>query len=54
MIRTPLPPEALDATDRAILNALQEGFPLVPRPFAAIFDICGKSVPSRVLVHFLT
>jgi len=25
----------LDATDRAILNALQEGFPLVPRPFAA-------------------
>lgn len=25
---------ALDATDRAILNALQEGFPLCPRPFA--------------------
>ena len=26
-------PEALDATDRAILNALQEGFPLSHRPF---------------------
>lgn len=25
----------LDATDRRILNALQEGFPLVPRPYAA-------------------
>lgn len=25
----------LDATDRAILNALQEGFPVAPRPFAA-------------------
>ncbi len=34
MRRTALPPDALDATDRAILNALQEGFPLSPRPFA--------------------
>lgn len=25
---------ALDATDRAIINALQAGFPLSPRPFA--------------------
>lgn len=25
---------ALDATDRAIVNALQGGFPLTPRPFA--------------------
>jgi len=25
---------ALDATDRRILNALQDGFPLVPRPYA--------------------
>ncbi|MFV0383611.1 Lrp/AsnC family transcriptional regulator [Paracoccus sp. (in: a-proteobacteria)] len=33
MTRRPLPPEALDDTDRAILNALQEGFPLTPRPF---------------------
>lgn len=34
MRREVLPPEALDATDRAILNALQDGFPLTPRPFA--------------------
>jgi DNA-binding Lrp family transcriptional regulator len=34
MRREVLPPDALDATDRAILNALQEGFPLTPRPFA--------------------
>lgn len=33
MRRAALPPDALDATDRAILNALQEGFPLAPRPF---------------------
>ena len=31
--RTVLPPDALDATDRAILNALQDGFPLTPRPY---------------------
>ncbi len=35
MRRNPLPPGALDATDRAILNALQDGFPLSPRPFDA-------------------
>lgn len=33
MRRTALSPDALDATDRAILNALQEGFPLSHRPF---------------------
>ena len=33
MRRAALPPDALDATDRAILNALQEGFPLSHRPF---------------------
>ena len=31
--RTILPPEALDSTDRAILNALQDGFPITPRPY---------------------
>lgn len=30
MRRSPLPAEALDATDRAILNRLQDGFPLSP------------------------
>ena len=35
MRRSPLPKGTLDATDRQILNALQEGFPISPRPFAA-------------------
>lgn len=30
---TGAPTIALDATDRSILNALQEGFPITPRPF---------------------
>lgn len=34
MRRAPLPDDALDATDRRILNALQDGFPICPRPFA--------------------
>ena len=34
MRRAPLAHDALDATDRAILNALQDGFPIAPRPFA--------------------
>lgn len=34
MSRATLPAAMLDATDRAILTALQEGFPLCPRPFA--------------------
>lgn len=33
MRRTPLPQDALDTTDRAILNTLQGGFPLTSRPF---------------------
>ena len=32
---------SLDATDRAILNALQEGFPLTPRPFATAAEALG-------------
>ncbi|WP_026379113.1 Lrp/AsnC family transcriptional regulator [Afifella pfennigii] len=35
MIAWPLPPDTLDETDRRILDALQEGFPLTSRPFAA-------------------
>lgn len=34
MRRTALPEGTLDATDRKILNALQDGFPVSPRPFA--------------------
>ncbi|MGL4526874.1 MAG: Lrp/AsnC family transcriptional regulator, partial [Aestuariivirga sp.] len=48
MIRTPLPPEALDATDRAILNALQKGFPLVPRPFAATGQSLGLTEETLI------
>lgn len=48
MRRTPLPPDALDATDRAILNALQDGFPLVPRPFAAAAITLNLSEESLI------
>ncbi|WP_415184601.1 Lrp/AsnC family transcriptional regulator [Phaeovulum sp.] len=34
MRRLPLPADALDATDRRILNMLQDRFPLSPAPFA--------------------
>jgi DNA-binding Lrp family transcriptional regulator len=40
-MRTRLPPGALDAADRAILNALQEGFPLAPRPYAEAAERLG-------------
>ena len=43
MRRTPLGADALDATDRAILNALQDGFPLTPRPFAQAAAPLGLS-----------
>ncbi len=33
-MRRPAAPVALDDADRAILNALQEGFPICPRPYA--------------------
>jgi DNA-binding Lrp family transcriptional regulator len=35
MRKTPLPPDALDDVDRAIINQLQEGFPLSQHPFEA-------------------
>lgn len=34
-------PVALDAIDRRIVNALQGGFPLVPRPYAAAAEAIG-------------
>lgn len=51
MTRRSLPPGALDATDRAILNALQEGFPLTPRPFedaGAGLGIAGADLIARL------
>lgn len=39
--RTPLAPDALDATDRAIINRMQDGLPLVSHPFAALANDLG-------------
>lgn len=43
MRRAVLPEGALDATDRSVLNALQDGFPLSPRPFAEAGAALGLS-----------
>ena len=51
MRREPLPDGALDATDRAIINALQEGFALSPRPFeetGAALGITGEALIARL------
>lgn len=47
----PLSPDALDEADRRILNALQEGFPLSPRPFAeagAALDLSEAELIERI------
>lgn len=49
--RTVLPPQALDQTDRAVLNALQDGFPLTPRPYhdaGAALGITGDALIARL------
>lgn len=49
--RSVLPPQALDATDRRILNALQDGFPLTPRPYddaGAALGISGDDLIARL------
>ena len=38
---TTLPPEALDATDRLLINRLQDGLPLEHAPFAAVAHEAG-------------
>lgn len=48
MRRAPLPPEALDATDRALLNLMQEGMEIVPRPFAAPAAALGLSEEALI------
>ena len=50
-LRSVLPPDALDATDRAILNALQDGFPLTARPYddaGAALGITGENLIARL------
>ncbi len=41
MSRRPLDPQALDAIDRAAINALQDGLPLIPRPYAPLAEALG-------------
>ena len=51
MRRRTLPPDALDATDRAILNRLQEGFPLSRHPYAeagASLGLTGADLIGRL------
>ncbi len=43
MRRKPLPADALTATDRALLNTLQDGFPLDDQPFATVGAELGLS-----------
>lgn len=40
-MRTTLPPDALDATDRLLINRLQDGLPLEHAPFAAVAQEAG-------------
>lgn len=47
-MRMTLPPEALDATDRLLINRLQDGLPLQHAPFAPIAREAGISEPDVV------
>ena len=49
MRRAALPPDALDATDRAVLNALQDGLPVTARPFAEAAR--QLDLPERELIE---
>ena len=40
-MRTTLPPDALDATDRLLINRLQDGLPLTHAPFAPLAAEAG-------------
>jgi siroheme decarboxylase len=42
-MRATLPPEALDATDRLLINRLQDGLPLMHDPFAPVAREAGIS-----------
>jgi DNA-binding Lrp family transcriptional regulator len=43
MRRAPLPPDALDDADRALIDAAQDPLPLTPAPFAALGARLGLS-----------
>ncbi len=50
MIPTRMPQNQarLDDLDRAIINRLQDGFPLVPNPFDVVADELGCSAPALI------
>lgn len=47
-MRRALPPEALDATDRLLINRLQDGLPLTHAPFAAVAAEAGITEAEAV------
>ena len=47
-MRATLPPEALDATDRLLINRLQDGLPLTHAPFAAVAAEAGITEAEAV------
>ena len=47
-MRTTLPPEALDVTDRLLINRLQDGLPMVHAPFAPVAREAGLTEPEVV------
>lgn len=51
-MRTTLPPEALDAIDRLLINRLQDGLPLTHAPFAPVADKAG--IPETEVVDRIT
>ena len=51
-MRTTLPPEALDATDRLLINRLQDGLPLEHAPVARIAREAG--LPETEVVDRIT
>ena len=50
MTTTPTEPVALDAADRALINALQGGFPLCDEPYRAVGEALGLSA-AQVLAR---
>ena len=51
-MRATLPPDALDATDRLLINRLQDGLPLTHDPFAPVARQAG--IPETEVVDRIT
>jgi DNA-binding Lrp family transcriptional regulator len=51
-MRATLPPDALDATDRLLINRLQDGLPLTHDPFAPVAREAG--IPETEVVDRIT